>query len=64
MSIQFDPFSFGVASFALAISIIQLYWNRPQHRTQVWVCNPQGVSTSTDHCEQMVEELYMINGQA
>jgi hypothetical protein len=35
MDIQFDPFSFGVATFALAIAVVQLYWNRPQHRSQV-----------------------------
>jgi hypothetical protein len=28
MDIQFDPFSFGVATFALAVAIMQLYWNR------------------------------------
>ncbi|KAG9759343.1 hypothetical protein KCU73_g3435, partial [Aureobasidium melanogenum] len=32
MDIQFDPFSFGVATFALAVAVIQLYWNRPQNR--------------------------------
>lgn len=31
MDIQFDPFSFGVATFALAVTVMQLYWNRP-HR--------------------------------
>jgi hypothetical protein len=35
MDVQFDPFSFGVATFALAIAVVQLYWNRPQHRAQV-----------------------------
>jgi hypothetical protein len=35
MDVQSDPFSFGVAIFALAIAVVQLYWNRPQHRAQV-----------------------------
>lgn len=35
MDIQFDPFSFGVATFALCVAMVQLYWNRPQHRAQV-----------------------------
>ena len=35
MNIQFDPFSFGIATFALAIAVMQLYWNRPQHHNSV-----------------------------
>jgi len=35
MNIQFDPFSFGIATFALAIAVMQLYWNRPQHDNSV-----------------------------
>ena len=49
MAIQFDPFSFGVASFALAIAVVQLYWNRPQHRAQVYnfaICFVQHLLTT------------------
>jgi hypothetical protein len=35
MNIQFDPFSFGIATFALAIAVMQLYWNRPQNHNSV-----------------------------
>lgn len=35
MNIQFDPFSFSVATFALAVAVMQLYWNRPQHHDAV-----------------------------
>ena len=35
MNIQFDPFSFGVATFALAVAVMQLYWYRPQHQNAV-----------------------------
>jgi hypothetical protein len=35
MAIQFDPFSFGVATFALAVAVMQLYWNRPQRQEAV-----------------------------
>jgi hypothetical protein len=34
MDIQFDPFSFGVATFALAVAVMQLYWNRPGAQRQ------------------------------
>jgi hypothetical protein len=37
MAIQFDPFSFGVATFALAVAVMQLYWNRP-HRQDAVSC--------------------------
>jgi hypothetical protein len=35
MAIQFDPFSFGVATFALAVTVMQLYWTRPQRQNAV-----------------------------
>lgn len=38
MSIQFDPFSFGVAAIALAVAVIQLYWNRPHRHHTVSQC--------------------------
>lgn len=37
MDIQFDPFSFVVASLALAVAVVQLCWNRPHRRAQVCV---------------------------
>jgi hypothetical protein len=40
MDIQFDPFSFGVATIALADAIMQLFWNRPQHRDVVRQSSP------------------------
>jgi hypothetical protein len=39
MDIQFDPFSFGVATFALAVAVMQLYWNRPGAQRQNAVSN-------------------------
>lgn len=51
MAIQFDPFSFVVATFALAIAVVQLYWNRPQHRAQVYsiaICLMQHLLTTLD----------------
>jgi len=35
MDIQFDPFSFVVATFALTVAVMQLYWNRPQRQETV-----------------------------
>jgi hypothetical protein len=35
MAIQFDPFSFGVATFALVVAVMQIYWNRPQRQNAV-----------------------------
>jgi hypothetical protein len=35
MEIEFAPFSFGVATFALAIAVAQLYWNRSQHCPEI-----------------------------
>jgi hypothetical protein len=64
MDIQFDPFSFVVATFALAIAVVQLYWNRSQHRAQVCLALNRASGTYSSLAIQVVEELHVLHGQA
>lgn len=55
MNIQLDPFSFGIATFALAIAVMQLYWNRPQHHNSVRQECLSFVSPSADGEKQSLD---------
>jgi hypothetical protein len=48
MAIQFDPFSFGIATLALAVAVMQLYWNRPQRQVAVSLLPSVSVRTASD----------------